>query len=139
MYKTTSKEKKKITQFKALRTGYFLKIALCTLMKRGELCSAVLSQEVALNSVKLQLQIDVFHEGTGQSHKNTQEEERQGRDLPPCLKGTEITQLEQAKTVNGALDNRRVSCFLTNQMLLVEEVTGTQSLTRHCDQSYLLV
>lgn len=71
-------------------------------MKRGGLCSAVLSQEVALNSVKLQLQIDVFHGGTGQSHKNTQEEERQGRDLPPYLKGTEITQQEQAKTVNGA-------------------------------------
>lgn len=45
-----------------------------------------------------------------QIHKNTQEEERQGMNLPSCLKGTEITQLEQAKTVNEAHGGEK--CFL---------------------------
>lgn len=69
-------------------------------------------------------------------HKNTQEEERQGMNLPSFLKRTEITQLEQAKTVKKAHGKQKF-CLFPHKMLLIEEVTETQRLTRHCDQTHL--
>lgn len=42
--------------------------------------------------------------------------------LPPCLKRTGRTQLEQAETVNTARAGQMVPHFLTDKMLLGEEV-----------------